>query len=73
MKLKPGLSSYDQEPELAGVSITELLQFAEKHVPDSLWSSTPVYLFAYDLRVSPTVYIVGLKVQYHQLLVSCTP
>jgi hypothetical protein len=44
--LKPGLSSYESDPPAAGESLTGLLEFAKKHVPESHRAQTPIYLYA---------------------------
>ncbi|KXZ52074.1 hypothetical protein GPECTOR_10g1097 [Gonium pectorale] len=53
-QLKPGLSSYADEPEKAAASLQPLLQTALKTVPESLQASTPVSLKATaGLRLLP--------------------
>ncbi|KAA8529422.1 hypothetical protein F0562_033779 [Nyssa sinensis] len=46
MRVNPGLSSYAEDPEGAGVSLTELLEFAKKKIPKELWGRTEVRLMA---------------------------
>lgn len=46
LKIKPGLSTYEDDPKAASESLRGLIEFAVKHVPDSLWASTPIFLFA---------------------------
>ena len=45
-KVKPGLSSFENNPEDAAKSIKDLLLVAQKHVPTEVWSVTPIYLYA---------------------------
>ena len=46
LKTKPGLSTFAQNPSLAGESLVDLVRFAENHIPSALHSKTPVYLSA---------------------------
>ncbi|URE33956.1 GDA1/CD39 (nucleoside phosphatase) family [Musa troglodytarum] len=46
MKVSPGLSSYAADPENAGQSLVELLEFAKERVPGELWEDTEVRLMA---------------------------
>lgn len=45
-KAKPGLSSFDKTPELAGESLAPLIEFAQKIIPPDEWSLSPVWLKA---------------------------
>lgn len=52
--IKPGLSSYADEPEKCSAGIVNLLEVAQSSVPPSLWSETPVVLKATaGLRLLP--------------------
>ncbi|MQM05329.1 hypothetical protein Taro_038141 [Colocasia esculenta] len=46
MRVNPGLSAYADEPEMAGESLTELLDFARGRVPRSRWGETEIHLMA---------------------------
>ena len=46
MKVKPGLSSFALNPEQAGPSLTQLVDFIKTQVPESMWVDTPVWLKA---------------------------
>merc|ERR1739844_170644 len=39
---KPGLSSFAQEPVLAGESVQQLLNSAKERIPAKYWSKTPI-------------------------------
>ena len=41
-----GISSYADDPELAGKSLETILSSAEKHVPKDMHDATPVFLGA---------------------------
>lgn len=45
-KLKPGLSSFSGQPELAGPSLASLIQFVKGKVPENYWKDTPIWLKA---------------------------
>ena len=45
-KLKPGLSSFAGQPELAGPSLSSLIQFVKEKVPENYWKDTPIWLKA---------------------------
>lgn len=45
-RVNPGLSSFSEDPELAGGSLTELLEFGKGRVPRELWRETEVRLMA---------------------------
>lgn len=52
--IKPGLSSYADDPEKCSAGILQLLEVAQSSVPPSLWSRTPVVLKATaGLRLLP--------------------
>ncbi|XP_074570779.1 putative apyrase 6 [Curcuma longa] len=46
MKVSPGLSSYSPNPDTAGKSLVELLEFAKVRVPPEVWEDTEVRLMA---------------------------
>uniref|UniRef100_A0A1D1ZIS5 Ectonucleoside triphosphate diphosphohydrolase 1 n=1 Tax=Anthurium amnicola TaxID=1678845 RepID=A0A1D1ZIS5_9ARAE len=46
MRASPGLSAYADEPERAGESLAELLEFGRRRVPRSQWGETEVRLMA---------------------------
>ncbi len=46
LKKTPGLSSFADNPDIAGVSLKDLLKFAKQKVPNKEWSKTRVYLMA---------------------------
>ncbi|XP_042420058.1 probable apyrase 6 [Zingiber officinale] len=46
MKVSPGLSSYSSNPDTAGKSLAELLEFAKVKVPPEVWEDTEVRLMA---------------------------
>ena len=53
-QVKPGLSSFAQDPVKAGESIQELLNAAKERIPDRYWSQTPITLKATaGLRLLP--------------------
>ncbi len=45
-KVKPGLSSFAQNPQGAGVSLKDLIEFMRQEVPESDWAVTPIWLKA---------------------------
>ncbi|KAI8906329.1 nucleoside phosphatase GDA1/CD39 [Gorgonomyces haynaldii] len=45
-KVKPGLSSLQDEPQKIGAYLKPLLEFSAKHIPPEKQSSTPIYLLA---------------------------
>jgi len=45
-KVSPGISSLSSHPQDALEYITPLLEFAERHIPSSKWSETPLYILA---------------------------
>lgn len=45
-RVNPGLSAFSEDPELAGGSLTELLEFGKGRVPRELWRETEVRLMA---------------------------
>ncbi|KAK6922018.1 Nucleoside phosphatase GDA1/CD39, partial [Dillenia turbinata] len=65
MKVSPGLSAYAAEPEKAGTSILELLEFAKKRVAREYWGSTEIRLMA-----TAGLRMLDLGVQ-EQILESC--
>lgn len=46
MKVNPGLSSYAMDPEAAGGSLAELLEFGKGRVPKEFWKDTEIRLMA---------------------------
>lgn len=53
-QVKPGLSSFAEEPVKAGQSVAELLAAAKERIPAKYWSSTPITLKATaGLRLLP--------------------
>eukprot|EP00604_Paraphysomonas_vestita_P003350 CAMPEP_0174818934 /NCGR_PEP_ID=MMETSP1107-20130205/1885_1 /TAXON_ID=36770 /ORGANISM="Paraphysomonas vestita, Strain GFlagA" /LENGTH=499 /DNA_ID=CAMNT_0016031555 /DNA_START=164 /DNA_END=1659 /DNA_ORIENTATION=+ len=45
-KVKPGLSSFAENPTDAGASLEGLIEFMKAEVPESEWSQTPIWLKA---------------------------
>lgn len=46
MRVNPGLSSYAENPEFAGESLKELIDFGKGKVPAGLWDETEIRLMA---------------------------
>lgn len=46
MKVRPGLSSFAKNPEAAGPSLEQLVDFLKKNVPSDAWTDTPIWLKA---------------------------
>lgn len=46
MKVNPGLSAFEDEPDKAGEAIKELLEFGKKRVPRECWGNTEIRLMA---------------------------
>uniref|UniRef100_A0A5B6YVL0 Putative apyrase 6 isoform X1 n=1 Tax=Davidia involucrata TaxID=16924 RepID=A0A5B6YVL0_DAVIN len=46
VRVNPGLSAYAKDPEGAGGSLTELLEFAKKRIPKEHWGRTEIRLMA---------------------------
>lgn len=46
MRVSPGLSSYAEDPNRAGGSLVELLEFGKSRVPKEHWGDTEVRLMA---------------------------
>lgn len=46
MRVTPGLSTYVDDPEEAGGSLMELLEFGKKRVPEQFWKETEIRLMA---------------------------
>ncbi|CAL1390199.1 unnamed protein product [Linum trigynum] len=46
MRVTPGLSAYAEDPESAGASLNELLEFGKERVPRGLWGDTEIRLMA---------------------------
>lgn len=45
-KVKPGLSSFENDPVSAGISLTGLVDFMKEQIPEDKWAVTPIYLKA---------------------------
>ena len=45
-KVKPGLSSFNNDPASAGISLTGLVDFMKQQIPEDKWAVTPIYLKA---------------------------
>lgn len=45
-KVKPGLSTFEENPEAAGNSLQGLVDFLKEQVPEEDWATTPFYLKA---------------------------
>lgn len=65
MRVSPGLSSFEDDPERAGESLLELLDFAKRMVPKELWGDTEVRLMA-----TAGLRLLDLKIQ-DRILESC--
>ncbi|CAL5396271.1 unnamed protein product [Camellia sinensis] len=46
MRVNPGLSAYSDDPDGAGGSLEELVEFGKKRVPKEYWSETEIRLMA---------------------------
>ncbi|OVA09001.1 Nucleoside phosphatase GDA1/CD39 [Macleaya cordata] len=46
MRVSPGLSAFEGEPEGAGRSLLELLEFGKKRIPKEYWGETEIRLMA---------------------------
>ncbi|XP_006827247.2 probable apyrase 6 isoform X1 [Amborella trichopoda] len=46
MKINPGLSAFEKDPEGAGDSLMDLLEFAKTRVPNDQWGDTEIRLMA---------------------------
>ena len=46
MKVKPGLSSFANNPNDAGPSLSQLIEFLKEKIPPHLWATTPIWLKA---------------------------
>ncbi|KAJ8773762.1 hypothetical protein K2173_006412 [Erythroxylum novogranatense] len=46
MRVNPGLSSYSEDPDEAGGSLKELIEFGKGRVPRELWNHTEIWLMA---------------------------
>jgi len=65
MRVNPGLSSYEEDPDRAGESLMDLLQFGKKRVPKELWGETEIRLMA-----TAGLRLLNVKVQ-QSILESC--
>ena len=45
-KIKPGLSSFANNPDDAGESLSGLVEFLKTQVPEAYWSKTPIWVKA---------------------------
>jgi Golgi nucleoside diphosphatase len=45
-KVRPGLSTFAQNPTAAGASLADLIAFMKTEVPEAEWSQTPIWLKA---------------------------
>ena len=53
-KVRPGLSSFENNPTSAGKSLAGLVDFMKEQIPQDKWASTPIYLKATaGLRMLP--------------------
>eukprot|EP00257_Ricinus_communis_P018158 XP_015576788.1 probable apyrase 6 [Ricinus communis] len=46
MRVNPGLSAYSEDPDMAGRSLEELIEFGKSRVPKQLWGETEIRLMA---------------------------
>eukprot|EP01033_Poteriospumella_lacustris_P009312 gene9312-6671_t len=54
-KVKPGLSTFADKPQEAGVSLADLVSFLKEQVPEKDWDVTPIWLKATaGLRMLPS-------------------
>ena len=54
LKVKPGLSSFKDDPGAAGASLAPLLDFVRSEIPEGEWASSPIFLKATaGLRMTP--------------------
>lgn len=65
LRVSPGLSSFTEDPNGAGESVLELLEFARKMIPDDKWGETEVRLMA-----TAGLRLLDLSVQ-ERILESC--
>ncbi|XP_021746745.1 probable apyrase 6 isoform X3 [Chenopodium quinoa] len=65
MRVNPGLSAFEDNPERAGESLLELLDFGKRIVPRELWGDTEVRLMA-----TAGLRLLDLEVQ-NRILESC--
>ncbi|CAO2829586.1 unnamed protein product [Amaranthus hypochondriacus] len=65
LKVNPGLSSFEDDPEGAGESLMKLLDFGKRIVPRELWGDTEIKLMA-----TAGLRLLDLKVQ-DRILESC--
>ncbi|XAR65193.1 Apyrase [Bertholletia excelsa] len=65
LRVNPGLSAYEKDPETAGGSLKELVEFAKKKVPKECWGETEIRLMA-----TAGLRMVDLAVQ-DKILESC--
>lgn len=45
-KVKPGLSTFNDDPTAAGRSLADLVDFMKEQIPETAWAATPIYLKA---------------------------
>lgn len=65
MRINPGLSAYSENPDLAGRSLRELIEFGKQRVPREQWADTEIRLMA-----TAGMRLLELQIQY-QILDSC--
>ncbi|OWM75942.1 hypothetical protein CDL15_Pgr009587 [Punica granatum] len=65
MRVNPGLSAYAEDPESAGRSLRELIEFGKQRVPREQWANTEIRLMA-----TAGMRLLELPVQY-RILESC--
>ncbi|KAJ0094624.1 hypothetical protein Patl1_15944 [Pistacia atlantica] len=65
MRVNPGLSSYAENPEFAGESLKQLIDFGKGKVPAGLWDETEIRLMA-----TARLRLLDLKVQ-EKILRAC--
>lgn len=65
MRVNPGLSAYSMNPDLAGRSLHELIEFGKQRVPRERWANTEIRLMA-----TAGMRLLELPIQY-RILDSC--
>ncbi|KAK4758828.1 hypothetical protein SAY87_020129 [Trapa incisa] len=65
MRVNPGLSAYSGDPDLAGRSLQELIEFGKQRVPRDQWAHTEIRLMA-----TAGMRLLELPIQY-KILDSC--
>jgi len=68
-KIKPGLSSFAENPNDAGQSLQQLVEFVKEQVPEAFQSTTPIWLKATaGLRLVPAAVREGILASVRQFL-----